>query len=50
MSIIRSPRLESNFSVMSNAVIRDSRLSYRARGVLLESFHALITGAYLVTH
>lgn len=36
MSIIRSPRLESNFSVMSNAVIRDSRLSYRARGVLLE--------------
>lgn len=36
MSIIRSPRLESNFSVISNAVIRDSRLSYRARGVLLE--------------
>lgn len=36
MSIIRSPRLESNFSVMSNSVIRDSRLSYRARGVLLE--------------
>ena len=36
MSIIRSPRLESNFSIMSNAVIRDSRLSYRARGVLLE--------------
>jgi biotin operon repressor len=36
MSIIRSPRLENNFSVMSNSVIRDSRLSYRARGVLLE--------------
>jgi len=36
VSIIRSPRLESNFSIMSNAVIRDSRLSYRARGVLLE--------------
>ena len=36
MSIIRSPRLESNFSVISNSVIRDSRLSYRARGVLLE--------------
>jgi biotin operon repressor len=36
MSIIRSPRKESNFSIVSNAVIRDSRLSYRARGVLLE--------------
>lgn len=36
MSIIRSPRVESNFSVISNAVIRDSRLSYRARGILLE--------------
>ena len=36
MSIIRSPRLESNFSVISNSVIRDNRLSYRARGVLLE--------------
>jgi len=36
VSIIRSPRLESNFSVVSNSVIRDSRLSYRARGVLLE--------------
>jgi hypothetical protein len=36
MSIIRSPRAESNFSVISNAVIRDSRLSYRARGILLE--------------
>ena len=36
MSIIRSPRAESNFSVISNSVIRDTRLSYRARGVLLE--------------
>jgi len=36
VSIIRSPRKESNFSIVSNAVIRDSRLSYRARGVLLE--------------
>lgn len=36
MSIIRSPRAESNFSVISNAVIRDSRLSYRARGILLD--------------
>lgn len=36
MSIIRSPRAESNFSVISNAVIRDTRLSYRARGILLD--------------
>lgn len=36
MSIIRSPRAESNFSIISNAVIRDTRLSYRARGVLLD--------------
>ncbi len=36
MSIIRSPRVESNFSVISNSVIRDTRLSYRARGVLLD--------------
>ena len=36
MSIIRSPRLESNFSIISNSVIRDSRLSYKARGILLE--------------
>lgn len=36
MSIIRSPRAESNFSIISNSVIRDTRLSYRARGVLLD--------------
>jgi len=36
MSIIRSPRPDSNFSVISNQVVRDSRLSYRARGILLE--------------
>lgn len=36
MSIIRSPRPDNNFSVVSNAVIRDSRLSFRARGILLE--------------
>ena len=36
MSIIRSPRVETNFSIISNSVIRDIRLSYRARGVLLD--------------
>ena len=33
--IIRSPRLEANFTVVSNAVIRDERLSFRARGLLI---------------
>lgn len=34
--IVRSPRPTSHFSTFSNAVIRDSRLSYRARGILLD--------------
>jgi hypothetical protein len=36
MSIIRSPRPESHFGVYSNEVVRDIRLSYKARGILLE--------------
>lgn len=36
MSIIRSPRPESHFSIFSNAIIRDTRLSYKARGILLD--------------
>jgi hypothetical protein len=36
MSIIRSPRPESHFGVYSNDVVRDNRLSYKARGILLE--------------
>lgn len=36
MSIIRSPRPESHFSIISNDIVRDNRLSYKARGILLE--------------
>lgn len=36
MSIIRSPRPESHFSIISNEIVRDNRLSYKARGILLE--------------
>jgi hypothetical protein len=36
MSIVRSPRPDNHFTVVHNEVIRDSRLSYRARGILLE--------------
>lgn len=34
MSIKRTPRPKSNYTVISNAVLRDERLSFRARGVL----------------
>lgn len=34
MSIVRAPRPDSYFVVLRNEVVRDSRLSYRARGVL----------------
>lgn len=34
MSIIRSPRPDSGYTVIRNEVLRDTRLSYRARGVL----------------
>ena len=36
MSIVRSPRPESHYAIYSNEVIRDGRLSYKARGILLE--------------
>jgi hypothetical protein len=35
MTIIRAPRPTESFTVIRNAIIRDSRLSYRARGVLI---------------
>jgi hypothetical protein len=34
VSIIRAPRPESHFTLVRNETLRDSRLSYRARGVL----------------
>ena len=35
MAIIRANLPETNYTVVSNAVIRDNRLSFRARGILL---------------
>ena len=34
MTIVRSPRLERDFTIISNRVLRDPHMSYRARGVL----------------
>lgn len=36
MSIIRAPRPESGFVQIRNEVARDTRLSYKARGILIE--------------
>lgn len=36
MSIIRAPRPEADFVQIRNDVARDSRLSYKARGILIE--------------
>jgi hypothetical protein len=40
MSIIRGPRPESGYSILRNAIVRDDRLSFKARGLL----------AYLLSH
>lgn len=34
VSIVRAPRPDRGFTIIDNQVIRDSRLSYRARGIL----------------
>lgn len=33
--IVRSPRPTENFSIISNQIIRDRRLSWKARGLLI---------------
>jgi hypothetical protein len=33
--IVRSPRAQQNFTIISNHVIRDHRLSWKARGLLI---------------
>ena len=34
MTIIRAPRPHSNFTMLKNEIVRDSKITYRARGLL----------------
>ena len=34
MTIIRAPRPENNFTIIKNEIVRDTKVSYRARGLL----------------